>query len=288
MNAFWHWWQHLPHHIDPVIFQIGSFRLQYYGLMYLAAFGTTYLIARYRLKREEGWTVSVEHLQGVMTAMIIGLIVGARLGYVLFYNLSYYAAHPLEIILPFQFQGGIRFTGISGMSYHGGLAGTLLGLFWYTRKYRLRASNVLDLLAPCGAAGYTFGRIGNFLNGELWGRITTAPIGMYFPDAEGDALRHPSQLYEAFGEGLLLFLVLWFLRHRIRTPGVLFSCYLIGYGLIRFVIEFFRAPDAHMGFIFFSFSMGQLLCGAMIILGLMLMLLFSRATGNSRGKRRPG
>lgn len=287
MNAFWHWWQHLPGQIDPVIFQIGSFRLQYYGLMYLVAFATTYMVARYRLKSEKGWTVSIEHLQGVMTAMIIGLIIGARLGYVLFYNASYYAAHPLEIILPFQFQGGVRFTGISGMSYHGGLAGTILGLFWYTHKNRLRALNVLDLLAPCGAAGYTFGRIGNFLNGELWGRITTSPIGMYFPHAKGEALRHPSQLYEAFGEGILLFLVLWLLRKRTRTPGVLFSSYLIGYGAIRFVIEYFREPDAHLGFIFFSFSMGQLLCSAMILLGLTLILLFSTVLKSSRGKDRP-
>ena len=287
MNAFWHWWQHLPEQIDPVIFQIGSFRLQYYGLMYLVAFGTTYLIARYRLKSEQGWELTIEHLQGVMTAMIIGLIVGARLGYVLFYNLSYYSTHPLEIILPFQFQGGLRFTGISGMSYHGGLAGTILGLWWYTRKYRLRALGVLDLLAPCGAAGYTFGRIGNFLNGELWGRVTTAPIGMHFPHAGGDALRHPSQLYEAFGEGVLLFMVLWTLRRHLRTPGVLFSCYLIGYGVVRFIVEFFREPDAHLGFIFFSLSMGQLLCSAMIAGGLALMLLFSTVLKNSREKGRP-
>ncbi len=287
MNAFWDWWQHLPAHIDPVIFQIGSFRLQYYGLMYLMAFGTTYLVARYRLKSEKGWDLSIDHLQGLMTTMIIGLIVGARLGYVLFYNMAYYAGHPLEIILPFQFQNGIRFTGISGMSYHGGLAGTLLGLWWYAHKYRLGTWKALDLLAPCGAAGYTFGRIGNFLNGELWGRVTTAPIGMHFPHAEGAALRHPSQLYEAFGEGILLFLVLWSLRHRVRTPGVMFCCYLIGYGTIRFVIEFFREPDAHLGFIFFSFSMGQLLCSSMIALGLILMILFFTVSRSSHEKDRP-
>jgi len=285
MDPFWQWWQHLPAHIDPVIFQIGSFRLQYYGLMYLLAFGTTYLIARHRLTSESRWQISVEHLQGLMTAMIIGLILGARLGYVLFYNLSYYAVHPLEIFLPFEFQDGIRFTGISGMSYHGGLIGTFVGMWWYSRKYRLGVFNALDLLPPCAAAGYTFGRIGNFLNGELWGRITTAPVGMYFPHANGNALRHPSQLYEAFGEGILLFLVLWSLRHRIRTPGVMFCLYLIGYGVVRFVIEFFREPDAHLGFVFSTLSMGQLLCGAMILTGLGLMLFF-KSIENNRGSNR--
>jgi len=287
MQAFWDWWQHLPEHIDPVIFQIGSFRLQYYGLMYLLAFGTTYLIARYRLKNETRWHLSIEHLQGLMTAMIIGLILGARLGYVVFYNFSYYAVNPLEIFLPFEFRDGIRFTGISGMSYHGGLAGTFLGMWWYSRKYRLGAFTALDLLPPCAAAGYTFGRIGNFLNGELWGRITNAPIGMHFPNAGGNALRHPSQLYEAFGEGILLFILLWSLRHRLRTPGVMFSCYLIGYGLIRFVIEFFREPDAHLGFVFFTLSMGQMLCGTMILIGLASMLFFFKLSGNSRGSNRP-
>ncbi len=268
MASFWAWWQHLPEHMNPVIFQIGSFRLQYYGLMYLVAFGTTYLLAKYRLKTESRWQFTTEHLQGLITAIIIGLIIGARFGYVLFYNLKYYAAHPLEIILPFEFHNGFRFTGISGMSYHGGFIGAFIGLCWYSLKNKLGIGNSADLLAPCGALGYTFGRIGNFINGELWGRVTSAPIGMYFPHAPGgDVLRHPSQLYEAFGEGVLLFLVLWSLRHRVRAPGAIFSLYIIGYGLIRFIIENFREPDAQLGFIFLSFSMGQVLCSVMILAG---------------------
>jgi phosphatidylglycerol:prolipoprotein diacylglycerol transferase len=276
MNEFWNFWQHLPANIDPVIFQIGSFRLQYYGLMYIVAFGCTYALARYRLKTEPRWDLSVEHLQGVMTAIIIGLVLGARLGYVLFYNLGYYLQHPLEVFLPFEFQNGVRFTGISGMSYHGGLIGCIIGALWYIRKYRLSFTKVSDLLVPCIPAGYTFGRLGNFINGELWGRVTTAPIGMYFPDAPGDSLRHPSQLYEAFGEGILLFVVLWSLRNRIRTPGVMLALYLIGYGIVRFIIEFFREPDAHLGFIFFSLSMGQLLCLVMICAGAVLLGFHSR------------
>ncbi len=269
MDTFWSWWQHLPQHIDPVIFQIGSFRLQYYGLMYLVGFGITYVMALYRLKTEERWNFfSVEHLQGLITAMIIGLIVGARLGYIVFYKPQYFASHPLEIVLPFTFNNGFRFTGISGMSYHGGLIGAFIGLFYYTRKNKLGIRNGADLLAPGGALGYTFGRLGNFINGELWGRVTTAPIGMYFPNANGHSLRHPSQLYEAFGEGILLFILLWSLRRRLKTPGATFSLYLTGYATARFVIEYFRQPDAHLGFVFLSFSMGQILCSLMFLGGL--------------------
>lgn len=278
MDEFWKWWQHLPGEIDPVIFQIGSFRLQYYGLMYILAFVCTYALARYRLKKEPRWDLPLEHLQGVLTALIIGLILGARLGYVLFYNLEYYIQHPLEIILPFEFQDGFRFTGISGMSYHGGLIGCIVSALWYIRRNRLSFTQVADLMVPCIPAGYTFGRIGNFINGELWGRLTTAPIGMYFPDAPGDFLRHPSQLYEAFGEGILLFILLWSVRNRIRTPGAMLALYLIGYGLIRFIIEFFRQPDAHIGFVLFRFSMGQLLCLAMIAAGVLLLKLYSKRT----------
>ena len=275
METFWRWWQHLPENIDPVIFQIGSFRLQYYGLMYLVAFAVTYFLAVYRLKNEAHRTFTIDHLQGLMTAVIVGLLIGARLGYVIFYNPSYYISNPLEIILPFEFRGGIRFTGISGMSYHGGLIGGFLALVYYSSKYGLGVRNSADLLAPCGAAGYTFGRLGNFINGELWGRMTNAPIGMYFPDASG-GLRHPSQLYEAFGEGILLFVFLWSLRHRVKTPGAMFALYLIGYGTVRFVIEFFREPDLHLGFIFFWLTMGQILCLAMIAAGIALYLLLRR------------
>jgi phosphatidylglycerol:prolipoprotein diacylglycerol transferase len=183
MNSFWHWWQHLPEHMDPVILQIGSFKLQYYGLMYLVAFGITYALASYRLRSEPRWKLSKEHLQGVLTAMIIGLVIGARIGYVLFYNLSYYAKHPLEIILPFSFSSGVRFTGISGMSYHGGLICTILGALWYLRRHKLSFRDISDLLIPCIPLGYTFGRLGNFINGELWGRITTVPIRRAVPTA---------------------------------------------------------------------------------------------------------
>ncbi len=276
MNTFWSWWQHLPQRIDPVIFEIGSFKLQYYGLMYLVAFGITYALASYRIKKEERWTISQEDLQSLLTAMIIGLVVGARLGYVLFYNLGYYLNHPLEIVLPVSFSGGVHFTGISGMSYHGGLICTIIGAWWYIRKHKLGFRNMADLVIPCIPAAYTFGRLGNFINSELWGRTTTVAWGMHFPTAPGPMLRHPSQLYEAFGEGILLFAILWPLRHKLRIPGAMLPLYLIGYGTVRFIIEYFRQPDDHLGFVLLSFSMGQILCSAMIGLGILLYLYFRR------------
>jgi phosphatidylglycerol:prolipoprotein diacylglycerol transferase len=284
MADFLFWWQHLPAHMDPVIFEIGGFRLQYYGLMYIVAFTFTYLLASYRIRREDRFDIDTEQLQGLMTAMILGLIIGARLGYVLFYNASYYLHHPLEIILPFEFSGGIRFTGITGMSYHGGLIGVVLATVIFVRKNRLDFFRMADLIVPCIPLGYTFGRLGNFINGELYGRVTTHPIGMYFPFAPGPGRRHPSQLYEAFFEGVVLFVVLWVLKGRILTRGAMLGLYLIGYGLVRFFIEYARQPDAHLGFIFLSFSMGQLLCAAMMLAGALLLVYLKKLPAPAPGR----
>ncbi|MBC2712992.1 MAG: prolipoprotein diacylglyceryl transferase [Desulfosarcina sp.] len=272
MAEFLYWWQHLPEHMDPIIIEIGSFRLQYYGLMYIVAFAITYGLAYHRIRRDDRFQINVEKLQGLITAMILGLIVGARLGYVLFYNFSYYLHHPLEIILPFEFSGGIRFTGITGMSYHGGLIGVIVAAVIFVRKNRLDFFRMTDLIVPCIPLGYTFGRLGNFINGELYGRVTTHPIGMFFPFAPGPGRRHPSQLYEAFLEGIVLFIALWVVKNRITTRGAMLALYLMGYGLVRFFIEYARQPDAHLGFIFLSLSMGQLLCMAMILAGGLLLV----------------
>jgi len=282
MGSFLTWWQHIPSHLNPVFFHIGSFKLQYYGLMYVVAFVFTYLLAAYRIKRENRWEMTIEHLQGLMTTMIVGLVVGARIGYVLIYNFGYYYRHPLEIFLPFSFVNGFHFTGITGMSYHGGLVGCILCFWWYNRKYGFSFRRIADLLTPCIPIGYTFGRIGNFINGELWGRITTAPIGMYFPDAPGHFLRHPSELYEAFGEGILLFVVLWSIRNRVKIPGAMLPIYLIGYGTVRFIIEYFRQPDVQMGFVLFSFTMGQVLCSLMILAGAGLLIYYAATSDRPR------
>lgn len=253
--------------MDPVILEIGSFKLQYYGMMYIVAFAITYGLASYRLKRENRFQINIDQLQALMTAMILGLIIGARLGYVLFYNFSYYLKHPLEIILPFTFSNGIQFTGITGMSYHGGLIGVIAATLFFGRKNQLKFLHMADLIVPCVPLGYTFGRLGNFINGELYGRVTAHPIGMFFPLAPGLDRRHPSQLYEAFFEGIVLFVVLWTIKGRVKVEGAMLALYLIGYGLVRFFIEYARQPDAHLGFVLLSFSMGQLLCIAMMATG---------------------
>jgi phosphatidylglycerol:prolipoprotein diacylglycerol transferase len=270
MYDFQLWWQHLPQNISPVIFEIGGFKLQYYGLMYIVAFAITFFLVLYRLKHENRFEFTTDQIKDISTHLILGLIVGARLGYVLFYNFSYYIKHPLEIIVPFSFSNGFTFTGISGMSYHGGLIGATFAAWFYFNKAKLNWWSGVDLFVPVIPLGYTFGRLGNFINGELFGRATTSAVGMYFPMAPAGQLRHPSQLYEAFFEGIFLFVILWSIR-KIKIPnGAMLALYLIGYGIVRFFIEYFREPDAHLGFVLFSFSMGQILCLLMVAAGMLL------------------
>lgn len=276
MSSFWIWWRQLPMKIDPVVFVIGGLKVHYYGLMYIVACAVTYALVRHRLKHEGRFAISVDHVNNLMTYMLVGVIVGGRLGYVLFYNFSYYFHNPLEIFLPFQFSNGVTFTGISGMSFHGGLLGVILSVWLYTKKNSLSFWVVADLFAPAIPLGFTFGRMGNFINGELFGRVTTSPIGMYFQLAPGTDLRHPSQLYEAFFEGIFLFAVLWPMRKIPFPNGTLMAFYIIGYGVVRFFIEYFRQPDAHLGFVWMSFSLGQVLSGLMIIGGVFLSVYIHR------------
>ena len=246
-------------------------------MMYVVAFALTYVFVMYRLKHEERFGISTDQAKDLLLNMLLGLIIGARLGYVIFYQFSYYFRHPLEAFLPFSFGNGIHFTGISGMSYHGGLIGVLFAAWLYIRKYRLSYRDMSDLIAPVAPLGYTFGRLGNFINGELYGRVTTAAVGMHFPLSPERGLRHPSQLYEAFFEGIFLFVVLWSVRKKNLPRGSLLGLYLMGYGLVRFFIEFFREPDSHLGFVFLSFSMGQVLCTLMILCGGMLYRLLRKS-----------
>ena len=182
MGGFLYWWQHLPESMDPVLFTLGPLRVQWYGLMYIIAFTVTYFLARRRTRLETRFRqYDEEFLKNILTYAFIGVLLGGRLGYVLFYNLPYYLAHPLEIIIPFSFDGGFHFTGISGMSYHGGVTGAILGSLLFSLRYKHDFWNLCDLFAPVIPLGYTFGRLGNFINGELWGRVTQSPIGMYFP-----------------------------------------------------------------------------------------------------------
>jgi phosphatidylglycerol---prolipoprotein diacylglyceryl transferase len=271
-------WQTLPARMDPVIFSLGSFQVQWYGVMYLVAFAVTYVLAMHRIRTERArfGMYDSDYIQSLLTWAFFGVLLGGRFGYVFFYNFEYYLAHPLEIIFPFRSgPSGLQFTGISGMSYHGGLIGCMVGCWWFTRRQRIHKEkarsdywHLCDLFGPVVPLGYTFGRIANFINGELWGRTTDSAIGMYFPAAPGNLPRHPSQLYEALFEGLVLCAILWAIRNRSFAKGSFAGFYLFGYGFFRFFIEYFREPDAHLGLLWFgAFSQGQMLCLAMMAVG---------------------
>jgi phosphatidylglycerol---prolipoprotein diacylglyceryl transferase len=259
-------WRNLPAQISPYLSEIGSFQLRWYSLMYLAAFACIYLLVMHRIRREN-FPYTAELIQDFFVWAILGVIVGGRLGYVLFYNLGHYLQHPLEIIFPFEFNGGFRFVGISGMSYHGGVIAILFASVIFCRRRGVEFWRFADLFCSAIPLGYTFRRLGNFINGELYGRATDVPWGMVFPFDPQHLLRHPSQLYEAFFEGIVLFALLWGIRKKFSFTGALFAVYVMGYGLIRFFIEFFREPDVQLGFVLGPFSMGQLLCLAMIAAG---------------------
>ena len=244
--------------IDPVIIQIGPLAIRWYGLMYLLGFVSAYFLVRYQLK-EQG----LEHLFPVLDNLIfwlaVGLIVGARLGHVFLYFPSYYLKHPWEI--PAVWHGG--------MSFHGGLIGAIVTGLVYAYKHKLNFWFWADLFVVTAPIGLGLGRLGNFINGELYGRQTNVPWAMIFPEG-GPIPRHPSQLYEALGEGVLLFIILWKLRRKPWPPGSKFACFLILYGCIRFVIEFFRQPDVGVPLLFGWMTRGQELCLLMVLAGILL------------------
>lgn len=264
-------WQQLPAQMSPSIFSIGSFQLRYYSLMYLVAFAVVYFLTLYRIKNEN-YEYKAETIQDYLVLAMLGVIIGGRLGYALFYNFGYYFQHPLEIILPFDFSHGFKFVGISGMSYHGGLIGIVIVSILFCRKYKFNFWHFGDFFCPAIPLGYTFGRIGNFINGELWGRVTTVPWGMYFPLDSTHSLRHPSQLYEALFEGIVLFILLWLIRKKSGFDGFLVGIYICGYGFVRFFIEFFREPDYQLGFVLGFMSMGQVLCLLMMAAGMTILI----------------
>ena len=269
MKQFLSWWSHLPEYISPVAFRIGPVEVHYYGLMYLIAFAICYSLILNRIKKENtGFSKAV--IDNYFPWLILAVLIGGRLGYALFYDFPYYLRHPFEVILPFDINNGLQYIGLYGMSYHGALIGVIIATVIFCCKHKLFFWSFADLFAPVVPLGYTFGRLGNFINGELYGRVTRVPWGMYFPLDSTHQLRHPSQLYEALFEGLFLFIILWSLRKRMRIPGALFSLYIIGYGLVRFFLEFFRQPDSQLGFVIGPFSMGQILCFVMIISGILI------------------
>jgi phosphatidylglycerol:prolipoprotein diacylglycerol transferase len=261
--------------IDPVIFRFGPVQIRWYGLMYALSFIASYFIIS-RQERAARLGLQGDRLQEFLFYLFIGLLVGARLGYVLFYqfaNLADYIRNPLEIIAVWH----------GGMSFHGGLAGAVLAGLLFCRSRGLPFWEVADTVIVAAPVGLFFGRVGNFINGELYGRPTDVPWAMIFPNA-GPFPRHPSQLYEAILEGIVLFLILWRLRNRTTFPGALVPVFLCGYGFFRFLVEFFREPDPQLGLILGVLSMGQILSLLMIAFGVGLYLLLSRRKdGPQRG-----
>ena len=246
--------------IDPILVDLGVIRVSWYGLMYIFGFLASYLLVRYQMKRKD-FGVSKLEVENLYFYLILGLIIGARLGYVLFYNLKDYLADPLEIVAIWH----------GGMSFHGGLIGVLIVGILFSWKNRKSFWKIADLFIVTAPIGLGLGRIGNFINGELYGRVTQVPWGMIFP--KGDSLlRHPSQLYESALEGGVLFLILWFLKDKKLPTGGLLAVFLSLYGLFRFFVELFREPDPQLGFILGPFTMGQTLSAFMIVGGIILFL----------------
>lgn len=244
---------------DPVALSAGPIAVRWYGLMYLVGFALFWQLGRYRTK--ETWRrISEADLENMLFYGVFGVILGGRLGYCLFYQPDYYLSHPMSLFAVWE----------GGMSAHGGIIGVIIVMIVFARMKQLSFLTVSDFVVPLVPLGLMFGRIGNFINGELWGRPAseTLPWAMIFPQS-GDALaRHPSQLYEALGEGLLLFLLLWIVSKKPRPAGLVSGLFCLGYGTARFVVEFFREPDVFLGLQALGLSRGQWLSLPLIVLGL--------------------
>lgn len=244
--------------LNPDIIHIGPLTVRWYGLMYVLGFVASYFLATVQI-RKRSIAIARDFLESFYTFLILGLIAGARLGYILFYNLSFYIDHPLDMLAVSQ----------GGMSFHGGLIGSVLAGIWYCKRKKIDPWLVADLVTVTAPIGLGLGRIGNFINAELYGRVTAVPWGMVFPGG-GPAPRHPSQLYEFFFEGVVLFAVLWILKDKVRRRGAMAALFIMLYGAFRFALEFFREPDPQLGFVAGPFTMGQVLSFLMILAGLVL------------------
>jgi phosphatidylglycerol:prolipoprotein diacylglycerol transferase len=244
--------------------QIGPIQIHWYGLMYLVAFGLFYTLANVRARKpwfaERGWTR--RDIEDLLFYGVMGVVLGGRLGYVLFYKPAFYATHPLDIFKVWE----------GGMSFHGGLIGVLVAMAYFARRRGFTFFGVADLVAPCVPLGLGAGRMGNFINGELWGRFAdpSLPWAMVFPQSGSMQPRHPSELYEFGLEGIVLFALLWWFGGRRRAEGEVSALFLIGYGLARFISEYFREPDSFLGLRWLNLSQGQWLSLPMIVAGVAL------------------
>jgi len=240
---------------DPVAIQLGPLAIRWYGLMYLVAFVAGILLGRLRIKQRPDLGWSYKDLDDLLFYCVIGVVLGGRLGYVLFYKLTEYLHDPIKIFYVWE----------GGMSFHGGFLGVILAMLWFARRCKRHWFAVTDFLAPLVPLGLGAGRIGNFINGELWGRATNVSWGMIFPTAGDGQPRHPSQLYEAGLEGVLLFAIIWGFSRKPRPMGAVSALFLISYGVLRFLVEFTRQPDAFLVDLPMGWSMGQWLSLPMIV-----------------------
>jgi phosphatidylglycerol:prolipoprotein diacylglycerol transferase len=246
---------------DPVVFSLGPLAVRWYGLMYVIGFIAFIMLGKWRVRHGLGNGLTEKDVDDMLIYGVFGVILGGRLGYVLFYKLDYYLEHPAEIL---QIWAG-------GMSFHGGFIGVLLGVALFCRIRGKRWLPTMDFIAPLVPLGLATGRLGNFINGELPGRYTDLPWGMWFPQVDRDPIaRHPSQLYQFGLEGLALFAILWWYSRKPRPPGAVSGAFLVGYGFFRFIAEFARAPDDFLGLLAFDMSMGQWLSLPMILIGMIM------------------
>jgi phosphatidylglycerol:prolipoprotein diacylglycerol transferase len=250
---------------DPVIFSLGPLQVRWYGAMYVLGFLVGGFVLKY-LAGKKFWPLPQEEIDRYITWLIVGMFIGARLFYVVFYNWDYYSENLLESFAVWK----------GGLSFHGALSGMCLATYLFARKHNLSFFQISDCMAMAGAPGLLFGRIGNFINGELYGRVTDSWVGIVFPGG-GPFPRHPSQLYEGLLEGIVLFFLLFYVHKRQRFYGVVSAVFLLGYGTFRFIIEFFREPDAQLGYFLSYFTMGQFLCFAMIVLSFVLLKFAKKA-----------
>lgn len=244
--------------IDPVALDLGFLQIHWYGLMYLFAFAGGWLYGVYRAKTIEPW--NSEMVGDLLFYVAMGVILGGRLGYILFYDLAHYLEAPLDVFKVWQ----------GGMSFHGGLIGVTLAMYLFARRTEQTLFQVADFVAPLIPIGLLTGRIGNFINGELWGKTTDSSLGMwvYDPAVQQMVQKYPTQLLEAFLEGIVLFILLALYARKPRVPGAIAGMFLIGYGVFRFIVEFWRVPDAQLGYLLWEWvTMGQLLSLPMILIG---------------------